>query len=71
MNDSLMLATIRDDTWNVPNMQHISHHAKKQPIEAERTPMAYFTEEVNPSLAKPQLKFNGGLTKPESTSLVK
>ena len=36
MDDSPMLATIRDDTWNVLNMQHISHHAKKQPTEAER-----------------------------------
>ena len=28
-DDSLMLATIRDDTWNVPNMQHIISNSKK------------------------------------------
>ena len=33
--------------------------------------MAYFTKEVNWSLAKPQLKFNGGLAKLRLTSLVK
>ena len=33
--------------------------------------MAYFTEEVNPSLAKSPLKFNGGLAKLELTSPVK
>ena len=33
--------------------------------------MVYFTKEVNPSLAKPPLKFNGGLAKLGLTSLVK
>ena len=29
MGDSLLLATIRDDTWNVLNMQHIIPNPKK------------------------------------------
>ena len=33
--------------------------------------MAYVTKEVNPSLAKPPLKFNGGLAKLGLTSLAK
>ena len=33
--------------------------------------LAYFTKEVNPSLAKPPLKFNGCLAKLELTSLVR
>ena len=28
-DDSRMLATIRDDTWNVLNMQHITPHSKR------------------------------------------
>ena len=32
-------------------------------------PVAYFTKEVNPSLDKQPLNFNGGLAKLESTSL--
>ena len=32
--------------------------------------VAYFTKDVNPSLAKPQLKFNDGLAKPGLTFLV-
>ena len=35
------------------------------------SPVAYFTDEVNPSLAKPQLKFNGDLAKLELTTLVR
>ena len=34
-------------------------------------PLAYFTEEVNPILAKLPLNFNGGLAKLGLTSLVK
>ena len=34
-------------------------------------PMAYFTKEVNSTLVKPLLKFNGGLAKLQCTSLVK
>ena len=33
--------------------------------------VAYFTKEVNPSLAKPPLNFNGGLANLGFTSLVK
>ena len=33
--------------------------------------LAYYTKEVNPSLVKPPLKFNGGLAKLGLTSLVK
>ena len=29
MYDSVMLATIRDDTWNVFNMQHIISNSKR------------------------------------------
>ena len=36
----------------------------------ELTPVAYFTKQVNPSLAKPPLKFNGGLAKLGLTSLL-
>ena len=28
-DDSLMLATIRDATWNVPNIQHIIRRSKR------------------------------------------
>ena len=34
-------------------------------------PVPYFAGEVNPNLAKPPLKFNGGLAKVGLTSLVK
>ena len=34
------------------------------------TPVAYFTREVNPSLAKPPSNFDGGLAKLGLTSLV-
>ena len=30
MNDSVMLGTMRDDTWNMLNMQHITPNSKKQ-----------------------------------------
>ena len=33
--------------------------------------MAYLTKEVNPSLTKPLLKFDGGLAKLQGTFLVK
>ena len=35
------------------------------------TPMAHFTKEVNPSLAKPPLNFNGGLAKHRLPSQIK
>ena len=34
-------------------------------------PVAYFTREVNPGLAKPPLKFNGSLAKFWLTSVIK
>ena len=38
---------------------------------ANETPMAYLIKDVNPSPAKPQLKFNSGLAEIGLTSLVK
>ena len=38
---------------------------------AEQSPVAYFTKDVYPSLAKQPVKFDGGLTKLWLTALVK
>ena len=61
---------LHDNVWvcNGTSSASILHN---EPVTNLKMPVGYFTEEGKSNLAKPSLKFNGGLAKRAFTSIVK